>query len=62
MGGTCLLAVALLITPSMQAIVLDAIGDVADASIKNLIRPLWPFGHGNCLNLDRFDPTCPHCL
>ena len=62
MGGTCLLAVVLLITPSMQAIALDAIGNVAEGSMKSLIQPFWPFGHGKCFNLDRFDPTCPQCL
>jgi hypothetical protein len=30
--------------------------------MKSLIKPFWPFGHSKCFNLDRFDPTCPHCL
>jgi hypothetical protein len=61
MGLTCLLAVVLFIAPSMEAIT-GAIGDVAESSMKSLTRPLWPFAHGKCFNLDRFDPTCPHCL
>lgn len=61
MGGTCLLAVVLFIAPSMQAIT-DTIGNVAEGSMKSLIKPFWPFGHSKCFNLDRFDPTCPHCL
>jgi len=62
LGGTCLLVVALFIAPSMQATVLGVIGDVAESSMKSLIKPFWPIGHSKCFNLDRFDPTCPRCL
>lgn len=62
MGGTCLLTVALLITPSVQTLAMGAIGNVVEGSMKSLIKPIWPFGHSKCFNLDRFDPTCPQCL
>jgi len=60
--GICALAAVLLLTPSVQTIVQDAIGSVAEGTVKSLIRPLWPFGHGKCFTLDRFDPACPQCL
>lgn len=61
-AGTCVLAVVLLVTPSVQVAALDAIGTFAENTAKVLLHPLWPFAHGKCFTLDRFDPTCPQCL
>jgi len=62
MAGTFILAVVLLVTPSIQAMALDAIETVAESAVNGLLQPFWPFEHGKCFTLDRFDPTCPQCL
>jgi hypothetical protein len=62
LAATCVLAVALLITPFGQGTVLDSIGSMADNALTGLIRTLSPFHHGNCFILDRLDPTCPRYL
>lgn len=61
-AGACLLAIGLVVTPSVQTNVLDAIGDVGDSAARSIVRPLWPFAHGKCATVDRFDLTSPHCL
>ena len=62
MAGTCILAAVLLVMPSVQAMALDAIETVAKSAVKGLLQPFWPFEHGKCSPLSRFDPTCPQCL
>jgi hypothetical protein len=61
-AGTCVLALGLFVAPSVQGAALDAIGTFAENTGKVLLQPLWPFAHGKCFTLDRFDPTCPRCL
>lgn len=61
-AGTCVLAMVLLVSPSVQAKAMDAIGSVAESTVKGLLQPFWPFRHGKCFTLDMFDPTCPQCL
>jgi hypothetical protein len=61
-AGTCVLAVVLLVSPSVQAMALDAIGSLAESTVKGLFQPFWPFAHGKCSTLGRFDPACPQCL
>ena len=62
MAGTCILGAVLLVTPSVQAMALDAIETVTECSAKGLLQSFWPFEHGKCFTLDRFDRTCPQCL
>jgi hypothetical protein len=62
MAGTCILAAVLLVTPSVQAMALDAIETVAESAVKGLLQSFWPVEHGKCFTLDRFDRTCPQCL
>jgi hypothetical protein len=62
MAGTCILAAVLLVMPSVQAMALDAIETVAKSAVKGLLQPFWPFEHGKCSPLSRFDPICPQCL
>ncbi len=62
MAGPCILAAVLIVTPSVQAMALDAIETVTESAVKGLLQPFWPFEHGKCSPLSRFDPTCPQCL
>ena len=62
LAGTCVLAAVLLLSPSVQEVAMDAVGTVAESAARSLLRPFWPFGHGKCFTVDRFDPTCPQCL
>jgi hypothetical protein len=61
-AGTCVLAAALLVTPSVQATALEAIGNITEIAVKGLIQSFWPVEHDKCFTLDRFDPACPPCL
>ena len=61
-AGACVLAGVLLVTPSVQSTALEAIGAISESAVKGLLQPFWPFEHGKCFTLDRFDPTCPRCL
>lgn len=61
-SATCLIAFVLIMLPSNQAFVIDAIGTFTEESVRRFIHPLWPLGHGKCFNLNRLDPTCPQCL
>jgi hypothetical protein len=61
-AGTYLLAAVLLLTPSVQSMALEAIGTITESAAKSVIHQFWPFEHGKCFTLDRFDPTCPRCL
>jgi hypothetical protein len=62
MTGACVLAAVLLVTPSVQAMGMEAIETITESAVKGLLHPFWPFEHGKCFTLDRFDPTCPRCL
>ena len=62
MAGTCILAAVLLVTTSVQAMALDTIESVAESTVKGMLQPFWPFEHGKCSPLSRFDPICPQCL
>lgn len=58
-SATCVLVLLMIMSPSAQAFVVDAVGTFAENSVRSL---LWPLGHGKCFNLNRLDPTCPQCL
>ena len=62
MAGTYVLIAVLLLTPSVQGNVLDAIGSVAEGAVKSVVQPFWLFAHGKCSTADRFDLTYPRCL
>ena len=61
-AGTCILAAVLLVMPSVQTMALDAIETVAENAVQGTLQPFWPFEHGKCFPLSRFDPTCQQCL
>jgi hypothetical protein len=60
--GTSVLATVLLFVPSAQSIAENAISTITDSTVNSLIPSIWPFEHGKCFTVDRFDPTFPHCL
>jgi hypothetical protein len=60
--GPYVLAVVLLVTPSVQAMALETIETITESAVKGILHPFRPFEHGKCFTLDRFDPTCPRCL
>ena len=57
-----MLTVGLFVMPSVPVVALDAIETFAENPAKVLLQTFWPFAHGKCFTLDRFDPTCPQCL
>jgi hypothetical protein len=61
-AGAGVLVAVVLVTPSMEAMAVEAVDAITESAVKGLLHPFWPFEHGKCFTLDRFDPTCPRCL
>lgn len=60
--ATSVLATVFLFVPSAESIATDAISTITDNALNSLVPSVWPFEHGKCFTVDKFDFTYPHCL
>lgn len=61
-AAVMVLAATALRTHTAESILVGGLIGFADISERIMRIPCQLLDHKHCFSLDRFDPTCPHCM